>query len=1168
MRKIQRLLAAALAVLMAGSNVNVPVLADEAEEVLMQIQEAEVPEEAEPVQTEEDLMQIPQEESAAETDSAAAFSEPESETEEILIQTPDTEVQEEEVQEEMETAQIEEAPVQILPDEVAAETENAAEFSVPAAEPEEAVLSAEEMQGQGTEEVILILPETAAEESPAEIETEAQILADVPETAAESAAEESPAEPAEEFLAEPSEETAEIMDAAEEEESDYPEEVPEPEEENFYFEEQIEIDPSSLPDNEELHEEYISRLFDLSGIQTLAEHGRRYLNGKNLTLYNRLRELAENIAAGKETSTDVTYSDINFRYTYEEMGLDSAATATEAQTAFKDAFDREVSFSLIIDYLISDCPYELYWYDKTSKITMGWNLEVKKGSYAQIKELYIRIPVSADYQDGSEYKVSTKKTAAANKAADNAQAIVAKHANETELERLYSYKQEICDLVSYDTEASSDAEYGDPWQLVYVFDGDSSTNVVCEGYAKAFQYLCDLDGGDKVCYLVTGDIIRSSSSGRHMWNIVKLDGVKYFVDVTNSDSGAVGQNGGLFLLTDSDATAIEKDDSGYPIYTFTVNKTAIRYVYDAYTTASFPVSVLTLGKADAIDLSGCTITLSESSFVYDGKQKKPEISVTYGNENLFEMQDYYNVVYKNNTDAGTASVTISGMGDYTGEASAQFKIEKASQSVSLNIEDGKTLKVGKSLAMKADGIGDITYKSSDTSIATVDKEGTILALSPGSVTITATAAGDGNHKSASASAEIKVTYDLSSSDCTVSLSKENYTYTGREKEPTAVVKAGNKTLTEGKDYSVSYKNNVNAGTASATVTGMGYYTGSQTAEFTISKASQTVTAEADASSIKVGKTTAIAASGKGTITYSSSDPAVASVSSSGVVTGKAAGTAVITVNAAGNSNYKSGSTTVKIKVKADSASMTALTDISGCKLSLSETTYYYDGTKKKPTVTVKNGSAKLKKGTDYTVSYSNNKKIGTATVTVTGQGSYTGSAEAAFQITVKKGAEYAAGDFTVSITKAAADGSGTVKITGPADKNLTKAEIPASVKIGGVKFQVTAIAAEAFKSCTNLKSASIGSNVETIGNKAFQGCKNMTKVTIKKSVKKIGKKAFYNCGKLSGITIKSKVLASVGEDAFKGIPSTAVITVPASELSAYKKLLKGKGQSSKVTITA
>lgn len=75
-----------------------------------------------------------------------------------------------------------------------------------------------------------------------------------------------------------------------------------------------------------------------------------------------------------------------------------------------------------------------------------------------------------------------------------------------------------------------------------------------------------------------------------------------------------------------------------------------------------------------------------------------------------------------------------------------------------------------------------------------------------------------------------------------------------------------------------------------------------------------------------------------------------------------------------------------------------LRDISNASVSLSASSYTYDGSAKRPTVTVKYGSDTLTSGTDYTVSYSNNVSVGTATVTVTGKGRYIGTATKSFTI--------------------------------------------------------------------------------------------------------------------------------------------------------------------------
>lgn len=74
-------------------------------------------------------------------------------------------------------------------------------------------------------------------------------------------------------------------------------------------------------------------------------------------------------------------------------------------------------------------------------------------------------------------------------------------------------------------------------------------------------------------------------------------------------------------------------------------------------------------------------------------------------------------------------------------------------------------------------------------------------------------------------------------------------------------------------------------------------------------------------------------------------------------------------------------------------------DISSCTITLSQLFYTFDGTAKKPVVTVTDGTTTLVEGTDYTVSYSNNVYVGTATVTITGIENYTGTATATFLIT-------------------------------------------------------------------------------------------------------------------------------------------------------------------------
>ena len=224
----------------------------------------------------------------------------------------------------------------------------------------------------------------------------------------------------------------------------------------------------------------------------------------------------------------------------------------------------------------------------------------------------------------------------------------------------------------------------------------------------------------------------------------------------------------------------------------------------------------------------------------------------------------------------------------------------------------------------------------------------------------------------------------------------NRIYTGTAQTQSPTVELGEKTLASGTDYTLSYANNTNAGSATVTITGKNNYTGTITKTFTIAKAAPSLKFASTSLSKKTGDaafTNALTKTTDGAVTFKSSNTAVATVNSaSGKVTIKGAGTATITATAAEGTNYKSGSASYTLTVNASK------TDISGCTVTLSATSYTYNGKARKPSVTVTNGSATLVTDTDYTVSYTNNTNTGTATVTITGKGNYTGTASKTFTI--------------------------------------------------------------------------------------------------------------------------------------------------------------------------
>lgn len=224
----------------------------------------------------------------------------------------------------------------------------------------------------------------------------------------------------------------------------------------------------------------------------------------------------------------------------------------------------------------------------------------------------------------------------------------------------------------------------------------------------------------------------------------------------------------------------------------------------------------------------------------------------------------------------------------------------------------------------------------------------------------------------------------------------------------------------------------------------------------------------------------------------------------------------------------------------------AVTNIGKTKISALKTGAF-TGKPLTQALTITYGGKKLVNGRDYTLTWEKNKNIGTASVTIKGKGKYNGSVTKKFRITVQKNAVYTVSRLKYKISNADTSGKGTVVFTGATDKAARKTlTIPTTVKIGGKNFRVTAIGGSAMSGAKKLTTLKLGGNVTTIGAKAF-----------------------YSCSNLSNVTIFSTKLttAKTGANAFKGIRSNCRFKVPASRVSAYKKLLRAKGAGPKIIVT-
>ena len=312
------------------------------------------------------------------------------------------------------------------------------------------------------------------------------------------------------------------------------------------------------------------------------------------------------------------------------------------------------------------------------------------------------------------------------------------------------------------------------------------------------------------------------------------------------------------------------------------------------------------------------------------------------------------------------------------------------------------------------------------------------------------------------------------------------------------------------------------------------------------------------------------------LTYACSDTSVATVDEKGCVTGKKAGEAVITVtveqynrtdaftakvvvgdrvadnsesddNESGSGENESGSgdsgaadtgaadigkifTSGKYTYQVTGVSTVAFTGVKSkktTKVTIPKTVKYKNKTYKVTSVAAK-ALYKNKKVTKVTIG---------ANVKTVGADAFTGCTKLQ-KVSVKKGVTFIIGAYKYKTT-----GSKTIAFSGIKSAKTTKVTIADQVKIGAKSYKVTSIESKALYKKTKVTKVTIGANVKTIG-----------------------KKAFYGCKKLGSVKVNTKVLKSVGTNAFKGTKASLNITVPSGKYGTYKKLFRKAGLSSKAKV--
>ena len=660
------------------------------------------------------------------------------------------------------------------------------------------------------------------------------------------------------------------------------------------------------------------------------------LTGDDKTAYDALVPVVSAIAAGNRESTQLTISQISY-----------------------------CDYNAVIDALLADCAYEMYWYN-------GCQLSMGSGGFT-----FKFVPAQA-YQGSGDYTVNTTKTSAAATAAANAVDVVKANASKSDYEKLIAYRQYICNAVTYNdaaADSTTNTPYGDPWQLIYVFDGNPDTNVVCEGYSKAFQYLCELtdfNSSEIFCYLVSGYMGDSESSGAHMWNIVTMDdGLNYLVDVTNCDGNSVGSPDKLFLKgygfkdTASNGAVVHGFSCGYAgqvYYQYDLNLpwgndvltiSATDYVPGAVHSCEYTWTPGNAKTATHHTLAcTCGKTKQEVHMVLSEATCKAaavcEVCGTYGEKNAnnhvnadftYEVNASDSAKHdKKHACCGAVAETEGHNWAYTASGNAitakcadcpadggKVTISKPDDLVYSG--SAKEAKVNSTIS----GVyPDVAYTGSLTDGKPV-KAGTYTAsITLGGKTVS-----------------VEYTITQKALKPTVVVNETDYTYDGTSKEPGVEVMDG-AVVVEPYEYRVFYENNINAGTATVRVDdaqeGGNYALEPVTAQFTIKQAK--------------------------------------------------------------------------------------LTDD---MVSLAVDSMIHTGSALTPAVTVSSPA----KATDYDVSYSDNTAVGTAKVTVTGKNNYTGTVEKTFKITAHEHSwTYSASGNTITATCSGegscevANKTATVTVTG------------------------------------------------------------------------------------------------------------------------------------------
>ena len=491
--------------------------------------------------------------------------------------------------------------------------------------------------------------------------------------------------------------------------------------------------------------------------------------------------------------------------------------------------------------------------------------------------------------------------------------------------------------------------------------------------AKNYDGTTDVDNTDITAAVNAGDLVNPA-------DIVTISGLTGAYENANAGTGKT------VTLNTSNAQAAGTDADKY----------AVSYPATAKGDINPRQVTVTVTLSDH-DLKTDSSVTPPYFYNYDGTKKTPNVTVTANDDNAALAASDYSVSYANNKNVstndvkGAVTVTAEAGGNYTfADVEVQFDIRKAgavltsSPQAKILTYDGTAQEL---VTVGTAAGGTVVY--SRTGVDGSYSEAIPKETAAGTYTVYYMVKGDANHADTAAGQvsvtikpnEISPAITLSGDGLTETNGVYSYEYDGKPKTPTVTVKDGNDEISDD-EYSVSYRDNTNAGTATVTVSNKngGNYIVNGTATFEITKKAPTFTPPEAITGLQYNgapqELVKAGVSSEGAVVYSVNGGNY----SSAIPVGTAVGTYTISYKVLGDANH-SDTAVDTLTVKIDKNKVTNPT------ISLSSDRFQYNGSQQKPTITVYDGHSRVIPEHEYTAAITGKKgndmvNVDTYTVTI------------------------------------------------------------------------------------------------------------------------------------------------------------------------------------------